>query len=49
MKKKKVIWIGNIAIGGDYPIVIQSMTNTKTKDIEATISQIRDLLWLVHK
>lgn len=43
MKKKKVIWIGNIAIGGDYPIVIQSMTNTKTKDIEATISQIRDL------
>ncbi|MCM1259702.1 MAG: flavodoxin-dependent (E)-4-hydroxy-3-methylbut-2-enyl-diphosphate synthase [Prevotella sp.] len=43
MKKKKVIWVGNVAIGGDFPVVIQSMTNTKTKDIDATIAQIRDL------
>lgn len=43
MKKKKVIWVSNIAMGGDFPVVIQSMTNTKTKDIDATVSQIRDL------
>lgn len=43
MKKKKVIQVGNIAIGGDFPVVIQSMTNTKTKDIDATILQIHDL------
>lgn len=39
----KVIQIGNIKIGGDYPVVIQSMTNTKTKNIEATIHQIKEL------
>lgn len=43
MKKKKVIWIDNVPLGGDFPIAIQSMTNTKTKDIDATVSQIRDL------
>ncbi len=41
--KTKVIHVGNVAIGGDHPISIQSMTNTKTADIKSTIAQIRDL------
>ena len=36
----KVIRIGNRVIGGGNPILIQSMTNTKTEDIDATIDQI---------
>jgi len=36
----KVIQIGNRVIGGGNPILIQSMTNTKTEDIDATIDQI---------
>ncbi len=36
----RVVKIGNVAIGGANPIAIQSMTNTKTEDIEATVSQI---------
>lgn len=43
MKKSKVISVGKVKIGGDNPITIQSMTNTKTKDYKSTINQIRDL------
>ena len=39
----KVIRIGNRAIGGGNPILIQSMTNTKTEDVDATVEQIRGL------
>ena len=39
----KVIKIGNRVIGGGNPILIQSMTNTRTEDVEATVSQIRRL------
>lgn len=39
----KTIYVRNIPIGPNHPIVIQSMTNTKTKDVEATIKQINDL------
>ena len=39
-KPTKKIKIGNIFIGGDSPIAIQSMTNTKTADIAATVNQI---------
>lgn len=39
----KVIHIGNQVIGGGNPILIQSMTNTKTEDIAATVAQIRGL------
>ena len=35
--------IGDVIIGGDAPIAVQSMTNTKTQDIEKTISQIKRL------
>ncbi len=39
----KVISIGNVKIGGGNPIAIQSMTNTKTEDIDATVAQIQAL------
>ena len=42
-EKTKKIKIGNITIGGGAPIAIQSMTNTETSDIEATVSQILEL------
>ena len=35
-----VIQIGNGKFGGSYPVAIQSMTNTKTEDVEATVKQI---------
>ena len=41
--KTRVVKVGNIYLGGDNPIYIQSMTNTKTKDIKATIKQINEL------
>ena len=42
-KKTKKIKVGNVEIGGDAPISVQSMTNTLTTDVEATIKQINDL------
>ena len=39
-RKTREIQIGNVKIGGDHPIAIQSMTNTKTQDVEATVAQI---------
>ena len=42
-KKTKVINVGKVKIGGDNPISVQSMTNTLTTDIKATIKQINDI------
>lgn len=42
-KKTKKNQIGNVAIGGDNPILIQSMCNTKTHDVKATVEQINKL------
>ena len=39
-KETKVVQIGNVKIGGGNPIAIQSMTNTKTEDVKATVAQI---------
>lgn len=39
----KIVKIGNKAIGGGNPILIQSMTNTKTEDVKATVAQIHAL------
>ena len=39
----KVVKIGNVLIGGTHPIAIQSMTNTKTEDVNATVAQILKL------
>ena len=37
------IKVGNVTIGGQNKVVIQSMTNTKTKDVKATAEQIKRL------
>lgn len=42
-KKTRQIHIGSVAIGGGAPISVQSMTNTKTTDTEATVQQIKAL------
>ena len=39
----KIVEIGNVKIGGGLPVAIQSMCNTKTSDIEATVKQINEL------
>jgi (E)-4-hydroxy-3-methylbut-2-enyl-diphosphate synthase len=35
------IFVGNVAVGGDAPISVQSMTNTDTCDVAATVAQVR--------
>ncbi len=42
-KETKKIMVGNVQIGGNNDVVIQSMTNTKTKDVESTVKQILEL------
>ena len=42
-KKTKVINVGDVKVGGDNPISVQSMTNTLTTDIKATINQINEI------
>ena len=42
-EKTKVVRIGNVAIGGENPIAIQSMCNTKTTDVAASVAQIHRL------
>ena len=42
-RKTRTIFVGNVPIGSEHPISIQSMTNTFTEDIEATVSQIKEL------
>ena len=39
----RIIKVGNLYLGGNNPIYIQSMTNTKTKDVDKTVAQILDL------
>ena len=41
--KTKKIYVGDVAVGGDSPISVQSMTYSKTSDVEATVDQIRRL------
>ncbi len=42
-KKRTAVKVGNIIVGGENPIVVQSMTNTPTDDIETTTKQVLDL------
>ncbi|MBA3907084.1 MAG: flavodoxin-dependent (E)-4-hydroxy-3-methylbut-2-enyl-diphosphate synthase, partial [Pseudonocardiales bacterium] len=39
-RKTRQIMVGNVAVGGDAPISVQSMTTTKTADVEGTLAQI---------
>lgn len=42
-RKSRQIMVGNVPVGGDAPIAVQSMTNTLTTDVEATVRQIQAL------
>jgi (E)-4-hydroxy-3-methylbut-2-enyl-diphosphate synthase len=42
-RQSRKIQVGKVPVGGDAPISVQSMTNTKTTDVQGTIKQIRDL------
>jgi len=42
-RRTRAVSIGGVAVGGGAPVSVQSMTNTKTDDIEATVAQIRRL------
>ena len=42
-KKTRKIYIGDVPVGGDAPISIQSMTNTLTSDVSSTVAQIKQL------
>ena len=42
-KKTKVVNLGNVKVGGDNPISVQSMTNTLTTNVKATIKQINEI------
>jgi len=43
-RKTPVVCIGNLALGQDYPIRIQSMTDTPTADVDATLTQTKELI-----
>lgn len=43
-RKTRQIMVGDVAVGGDAPISVQSMTNTETCDVEATLEQISRLV-----
>ena len=42
-RDSKKIWVGDVPVGGDSPITVQSMTKTDTRDIDATVNQIHAL------
>jgi (E)-4-hydroxy-3-methylbut-2-enyl-diphosphate synthase len=42
-RKSRQIMVGNVPVGGDAPITVQSMTNTQTTDVAATVAQIKAL------
>ncbi|TLM99544.1 flavodoxin-dependent (E)-4-hydroxy-3-methylbut-2-enyl-diphosphate synthase, partial [bacterium] len=42
-RKSRQIMIGNVPVGGDAPISVQSMTNTDTRDVRSTVAQIEQL------
>ncbi len=42
-RRSRRIMVGDVPVGGDAPISVQSMTNTETTDVEATVAQVRSL------
>src|SRR5512137_55934 len=42
-KKTRQIRVGRVPVGGDAPVAVQSMTSTDTRDVKATVGQIRRL------
>ncbi len=42
-KPTRTIYVGNVPVGGGHPVVVQSMTNTDTRNVQATVAQIKRL------
>jgi (E)-4-hydroxy-3-methylbut-2-enyl-diphosphate synthase len=42
-RTSRPVWVGKVQVGGDAPIVVQSMTNTSTADVPATVRQVNEL------
>ena len=42
-RKSRQIMVGNVAVGGDAPISVQTMTNTPTSDVKKTVEQIKSV------
>src|SRR6476646_11233007 len=42
-RKTRQLMVGNVGIGSDHPIAVQSMTTTRTHDVSATLQQIAEL------
>jgi (E)-4-hydroxy-3-methylbut-2-enyl-diphosphate synthase len=42
-RASRPVWVGKVQVGGDAPIVVQSMTNTSTADVQATVRQVNEL------
>lgn len=42
-RKTPTVWVGGIPVGSDHPVVVQSMTNTDTADVAATVEQVATL------
>src|SRR6266700_7053133 len=42
-RKAVVVDVGGVKVGGEYPIVVQSMTNTDTADVTSTVNQVMAL------
>lgn len=42
-RKTRRIWVGKVPVGGDAPISVQTMTKTDTRDVAATVAQIKEL------
>src|SRR3990172_5133443 len=42
-RKSRPIWIGDVQVGGEAPVVVQSMTNTDTADAASTLRQVQEL------
>ena len=40
-RKSRQIMVGSVPVGGDAPIAVQTMTNTLTTDVKATIAQVQ--------
>jgi len=42
-RKSRAMKIGDVIIGGGFPVTVQSMTNTDTRDVRSTVAQIKEL------
>ena len=47
-RKSRQIKVGKVLVGGDAPVTVQSMTTTKTTDINATLQQIAEPVSYTH-